>query len=129
MALTPEQMDGRFGEAWAGDVPNGSHVNLVIGRRGSPTGAAIAAAMGAVGVGHAPLIVCLGAGNPVRPITIMRNKTTLTSGEDDLALATWGAAQIGVGQGVLDALHDGFLDREQVDEVALLVAVWVDPRA
>src|SRR3954468_17486454 len=121
MSLTPEQMDGRFGEAWAGEVPNGSHVNVVIGRRGSPTGAAIAAAMGSVAPGHAPLIVCLGAGNPVRPITVMRNKTTLVSGTDRLALITWGAAQLGVGQGVLDAVHDGLLDRDASDEIALLV--------
>jgi 5,6,7,8-tetrahydromethanopterin hydro-lyase len=120
-------MDGRFGEAWAGDSPNGTHVNLVIGRRGSPTGAAIAAAMGAVAPGHAPVIVCLGAGNVVRPITVMRNKTTLTSDDDQLTLITWGAVQLGIGAGVLDAVHDGFFDRDALDEIALLVSVWVDP--
>jgi hypothetical protein len=35
-----DDVDGRFGEAWAGTAPNGSHINLVIGRRGSPTAAA-----------------------------------------------------------------------------------------
>ena len=35
--MTPEEMDGRIGEAWSGDAPDGSHINLVIGRRGSPT--------------------------------------------------------------------------------------------
>ena len=35
-------MDGRIGEAWAGEVPNGSHINLVVARRGSPTAAAAA---------------------------------------------------------------------------------------
>ncbi len=34
-----EQIDGRFGEAWSGDVPNGSHINLVLAWRGSPTAA------------------------------------------------------------------------------------------
>ena len=32
-----DEVDGRFGEAWAGTSPDGSHLNIVIGRRGSPT--------------------------------------------------------------------------------------------
>src|SRR5919201_1976795 len=32
-----DRVDGCFGEAWAGAVPDGSHVNLVFARRGSPT--------------------------------------------------------------------------------------------
>jgi formaldehyde-activating enzyme involved in methanogenesis len=47
-----DDVDDRFGEAWAGTAPNGSHVNLVIGRRGSPTAAAAAAAMADVRPGH-----------------------------------------------------------------------------
>ncbi|MDX6526579.1 MAG: hypothetical protein QOI43_2090, partial [Gaiellales bacterium] len=42
--------DGRLGEAWSGTVPNGSHVNLAIGRRGSPTAAAIVGQAGATAV-------------------------------------------------------------------------------
>jgi formaldehyde-activating enzyme len=40
---------------------------------------------------------------------------------------TWGAAQLGIGQGVLDAVADGLL--EATDELSVLVAVWVDPTA
>jgi 5,6,7,8-tetrahydromethanopterin hydro-lyase len=40
---------------------------------------------------------------------------------------TWGAAQLGIGQGVLDAVADGLL--EATDDVLVLVAVWVDPNA
>ncbi len=42
---------------------------------------------------------------------------------------TWGAAQLGIGQGVLDAVADGLLPPESVDELILLAAVWVDPDA
>ena len=122
-----DELDGRFGEAWSGNVPNGSHINLVVARRGSPTAAAAAGAMAAVAPGHAPFLLCLGAGNLVRPVTVVRNKTPIDS--EELALVTWGAAQIGIGQGVCDALADGFLDEELVDELVLLVAVWVDPQA
>ena len=40
---------------------------------------------------------------------------------------TWGAAQLGIGQGVLDAVADGLL--EATDDILVLVAVWVDAAA
>ena len=121
--------DGRLGEAWAGDVPNGSHINLAIGRRGSPTAAAIIGQAGTTTPGHLPLYVCLGAGNPVRPITVFRNKVTIDELDSAAALMTWGAAQLGVGQGVLDAVADGLLPAALIDELVLLTVVWVDPAA
>ena len=43
---------------------------------------------------------------------------------------TWGAAQLGIAQGVLDALADGTARRRRAaDELVLLVALWVDPAA
>jgi 5,6,7,8-tetrahydromethanopterin hydro-lyase len=120
-----EDVDGRFGEAAAGTSPNATHINLVIGRRGSPTAAAAAAAMGDVRPGHAPVLLCLGAGNLVRPATVVRNKTTIES--EHVGLLTWGAAQLGIGQGVCDAVEEELIPLEHVDDVVLLVAVWVDP--
>ena len=123
-----DSLDGRIGEGWSGEVPNGSHINLVLARRGSPTAAAAAAALAGPRPGHVPILVCLkGAGTPVRPATIMVNKVTIES--DALARMTWGAAQLGIAQGVLDAVADGLLDAEDTSEVLLLVAVWVDPEA
>jgi 5,6,7,8-tetrahydromethanopterin hydro-lyase len=120
-------LDGRIGEAWAGEVPNGSHVNLVIARRGSPTAAAAVGALGNPRPGHAPFLVCLGAGALVRPATIVVNKTTI--GDDDLARLTWGAAQLGIAQGVLDAVADELIDPAEAADLVLLVALWVDPAA
>jgi 5,6,7,8-tetrahydromethanopterin hydro-lyase len=121
--------DGRLGEAWSGDVPNGSHVNVAIGRRGSPTAAAIVGQAGSTTTGHMPIYVCLGSNNLVRPVTVFRNKVTIDDLGSPFALITWGAAQIGVGQGVLDAVADGLLPPAMVDDLVLLAAVWVDPAA
>ena len=44
-----DELDGRIGEGWGGVSPNGSHVNVVLARRGSPTAAA------AIGDVRAPL--------------------------------------------------------------------------
>jgi 5,6,7,8-tetrahydromethanopterin hydro-lyase len=123
-----DPIDGRIGEAWSGEVPNGSHINLVLARRGSPTAAAAAGVLASPRPGHLPILACLkGAGTPVRPATIVVNKVTIES--DDLARMTWGAAQLGIAQGVLDAIAEGLLDAQEAADVILLVAVWVDPEA
>jgi 5,6,7,8-tetrahydromethanopterin hydro-lyase len=121
--------DGRLGECWSGDVPNGSHVNVAIGRRGSPTAAAIVGQAGSTTPGHMPIYTCLGSNNLVRPVTVFRNKVSIDDLGSPFALITWGAAQIGVGQGVLDAVADGLLPPAMVDDLVLLAVVWVDPAA
>lgn len=123
-----DPLDGRIGEAWSGEVPNGSHINLVLARRGSPTAAAAAAVLASPRPGHLPILACLkGAGTPVRPATIVVNKVTIDG--DGLARMTWGAAQLGIAQGVLDAVAEGLLDAVEAADVIVLVAVWVDPDA
>lgn len=122
-----DPLDGRIGEAWSGEVPNGSHVNVVLARRGSPTAAAAAAALASPRPGHVPFLVCLGPGNLVRPATIVVNKSTIES--ETLGRITFGAAQLGIAQGVLDAVADGTLDAAEAGEVVVLIALWVDPEA
>src|SRR5437588_10875717 len=122
-----DPLDGRIGEAWSGDVPNGSHINLVIARRSSATAAAIASALASPRPGHVPYLVCLEPGTLVRPVTVVVNKSTL--GDETLNRMTWGAAQVGIAQGVLDAVSEGLVEPGEVDSVQFLVALWVDPRA
>jgi len=55
----------------------------------------------------------------------MMNKATALT--DRHQTITWGAAQLGVGQGVLDAVADGLI--EATGDLVVLVAVWVDPDA
>jgi 5,6,7,8-tetrahydromethanopterin hydro-lyase len=125
--LDLDWIDGRIGEAWSGAAPDGSHINVVVARRGSPTAAAAVTALAVPTAGHAPVVVCLGAGNMVRPATIMTNKATAL--EELHQRITWGAAQLGIGAGVMDVVEDGTIPAEQAAEVVLLVAVWVDPAA
>ena len=117
-------MDGLIGEAWAGESPDGCHVNVVLAERGSATAAAAVGALANPSAGHTPFLVCLGPGNVVRPATIFVNKTTIDS--DTLGRLTWGAAQLGVGQGVLDLVADG---RLPADGVVVLAVVWIDTAA
>jgi 5,6,7,8-tetrahydromethanopterin hydro-lyase len=123
----PNELDGRIGEAWSGEVPNGSHVNLTLARRGSPTAAAAVAALASPRPGILPYLACLSPGTLVRPVTIVVNKVPL--GEPRLDRITWGASQLGIAQGVLDAVADGVLDADDADDLVVLIAVWVDPAA
>lgn len=122
-----DPLDGRIGEAWSGEVPNGSHVNVVLARRGSPTAAAIVGALASPRPGHLPFLACLEPGTVVRPITVIVNKSTLEG--ETLPRITWGAAQLGIAQGVLDAVAEGILGQDEASEIVVLVAVWVDPAA
>ena len=127
--MTPDELDGRIGEGWSGVKPNGSHVNVVLARRGGATFAAAISMFAQPSPGHTPVLVCVGPEEaqyePVWPPTLMMNKATAASETHETV--TWGAAQLGIGQGVLDAVADGLL--EPTDELAVLVAVWVDPTA
>jgi 5,6,7,8-tetrahydromethanopterin hydro-lyase len=119
--------DGRIGEAWSGEAPNGSHINVVVGKRGSPTGAAAALALASPRPGHVPFLAAHSHNQIVRPVTVVVNKSSLDG--ERLSRLTWGAAHLGIAQGVLDAVAEGVVDAEEAAELVLLVAVWVDPEA
>ena len=110
--MTPDELDGRIGEGWRGEAPDGSHVNVVLARRGSPTAAAAVSMLAHPAPGHTPVLVCVGERpqdyEPVWPPTLMMNKATAT--DDRHQTLTWGAAQLGVAQGVLDAVADGLIE-------------------
>jgi formaldehyde-activating enzyme len=124
-----DELDGRIGEGWGGTAPNGCHVNVVLARRGSRTAAAAVSMLAHPSPGHTPVLVCVGetqqAYEPVWPPTLMMNKATAT--DERHQTITWGAAQLGIGQGVLDAVAEGLVEATQ--DLIVLVAVWVDPGA
>jgi formaldehyde-activating enzyme len=124
-----DDLDGRVGEGWSGEAPNGPHVNVVLARRGSPTAAAAISMLAHPSPGHTPVLVCVGPTQaeyePVWPPTLMMNKAT--AHESRHQTMTWGSAQLGIGQGVLDAVADGLL--EPTGDLLVLVAVWIDPAA
>jgi formaldehyde-activating enzyme len=127
--MNVDDLDGRIGEGWGGEPPNGSHVNVVLARRGSPTAAAAVSMFAHPSPGHTPVLCCVGPTQqeyePIWPPTLMMNKATaLDEGHQTI---TWGAAQLGIGQGVLDAVADGLV--EASGDLFVLVAVWVDARA
>src|SRR4051794_512235 len=122
-------IDGLIGQGWGGRAPDGVHVNVVLARRGSPTAAALLTAFASPSPGHTPVLVCVGPDQPsyeaVVPPTVMMNKATAT--EERHQTMTWGAAQLGIGQGVLDAVADELVAADL--DTLVFVAIWVDPAA
>ena len=55
-----EELDGRIGEGWGGLSPNGCHVNVVLAKRGSVTGAAAISMFTNPKPGHSPVLCCVG---------------------------------------------------------------------
>jgi len=125
-----EHLDGRIGEGWGGNPgPNGCHVNLVLGVRGSHVSAALLGTLTTPSPGHTPIMVVVGESQdsyePVWPPTIMINKATAL--EERHQTITWGAGQLGIAQGILDAVAEDLLPAE--GDVVVLVCVWIDPSA
>jgi len=119
--------DIEIGESFVGEGAEAAHVNTVLGPREGPVGAAFATALATPSAGHAPYVVVLQPGLPVKPPTLFVNKAAIAG--DAHARLTWGAAQAGVAGGVADAVADGLVARERLDELVLIAAVWVDPAA
>ena len=124
-----DKLDVAIGEGLGGVGPNGSHVNVVLARRGSPTAASAISMFAHPSPGHTPVLCCVGPSQqeyePIWPPTLMMNKATAL--DDRHQTITWGAAQLGIGQGVLDAVADGLI--EATGDLLVLVSVWIDSSA
>jgi 5,6,7,8-tetrahydromethanopterin hydro-lyase len=116
-----------IGEGFAGEGAEAAHVNTVLGPRDGPAGSAFATALATPSAGHTPFVAVLRPNLPVKPPTLFVNKAALAG--DAHAALTWGAAQAGVAGGVADAVAEGSVPRERLDELVLIAAVWVAPAA
>ena len=120
--------DTQFGESFIGEGPDAAHVNTVLGRKGGPVEAAWTTALATPRQGYAAFVTVIRPGLAVKPLTLFVNKAELAAGTEHARL-TWGAAQAGVAVGVASAVADGIVPVAQVDDLLLIAAVWVDPRA
>jgi len=117
----------QIGEAFIGEGVDAAHVNTVLGERDGPVGTAWTTALATPRAGHVPFVAVVRPGLAVQPMTLFVNKAAIEPGRHgDL---TWGAAQAGVAAGVGDAVAEGVVDRARVHDLALIVAVWVNPAA
>ena len=119
-------MTPQYGEAFVGEGANAAHINTVLGLRDGPVGQAWATSLATPSEGHTRFVVVRGPNDPVSPFTLFVNKATI-DGERHAQL-TWQAAQAGVADGVDAAVAAGTITGD-LESLALIVAVWVDPNA
>ncbi len=116
-----------IGESFIGDGVNAAHINVVLGHRAGPVGTAWASALASPSAGHAPFVAVAQPGVPVVPPTLFVNKAAIAGPAH--GNMTWGPAQAGVAKGVGQALEGSVIDGNDVDDLVLIAAVWVNPDA
>lgn len=99
-------------------------MNTVLGNRDGPVGTAWATALATPRAGHASFVVVARPNMPVKPPTLFVNKAEIRG--DQHGHLHWGAAQAAVARGVLEAVADGTIPPGEVENLALIAAVWVD---
>lgn len=122
-------IDGKFAQGWGGLAPNGVHVNVLLAARGTPTAAAITTAFTSPSEGFTPVLVSLGETQQsyvtLNPPTVIVSKSAAVPGLPETLI--FGAAQVGIAQGVLDTAAAGLVAADQ--ETIILVSLWIDPAA
>ncbi|GAA4491877.1 formaldehyde-activating enzyme [Microbacterium panaciterrae] len=123
-----DDIDGRFAQGWGGTAPNGVHLNVLLARRGSATAASITTAFTAPRPGFTPILACVGESQrdyvTVNPPTVILSKSFAEEG-GMVETMVFGAAQVGIAQGVLDVVAQGAIAADQ--DTLVFAALWIDP--
>jgi 5,6,7,8-tetrahydromethanopterin hydro-lyase len=106
--------------AWSAAEPE-----VVIGELDGPVGYAIANLIGDQAKGHSKVFAILNSDVMVRPTTVMVSKVTVKSGKYTNILM--GTVQAAIAHGVLDAVRAGDIPKRKVDDLGIIVSVWLDP--
>jgi bifunctional enzyme Fae/Hps len=116
-----------IGEALVGEGDEVAHIDLLIGDKRGPVGEAFAQSLSNLSAGHTPLLAVIRPNLPPKPHTVIVPKVTVRNMED--AGKIFGPAQSAVAKAVADAVEDGIIPREVVDDWVVVVSVFIHPNA
>jgi 5,6,7,8-tetrahydromethanopterin hydro-lyase len=111
------------GESLVGEGAEVAHVDLLIGSKEGSVGQAFAAALVNETEGHTNLLAVVTPNLPAKPDTIMTNKVTI-KGERQ-AVQLFGPAQAAVARAVVDSVSEGVISRSDVDDLCIVVSVFI----
>ena len=111
------------GEALVGDGNEVAHIDLLIGPKDGPVGQAFAAALLNQKEGHTNLLAVVAPNLPAKPDTLMANKVTIKGATQ--AVQMFGPAQAAVARAVVDSVRDGVIPADQVDDLCVIVGVFI----
>jgi 5,6,7,8-tetrahydromethanopterin hydro-lyase len=111
------------GESLVGEGNEIAHIDLVIGSKTGPAGQAFCNALASQKEGHSTLLAVVAPNLPAKPDTILFNKVTIKGAKQ--AVQMFGPAQAAVARAVVDAVGEGTIPRAQVDDLVVLVGVFI----
>ena len=106
--------------AWSAAEPE-----VVIGELDGPVGYAIAGLIGDQVKGHTRVFAILNSDVQVRPTTVMVSKVTVNS--EKYTNILMGTVQAAIAHGVLDAVRAGDIPKTKVNDLGIIISVWLDP--
>ena len=130
MSETREDGSGNaylIGEALIGEGNEVAHIDLMIGDKSGPVGDAFASGMCNLSAGHTPLLAVIRPNLPPKPHTLLVPKVTVKNMED--AGKIFGPAQAAVAKAVADAVEEGMIPKEKIDEWVIIASVFIHPKA
>lgn len=116
-----------IGEALIGDGDELAHIDLLIGDKEGPVGQAFANGLSNLSVGHTPLTTVIRPNLMTKPATLIIPKVTVDN--LDGASKVFGPAQTAVGRAVADAVEEGYIPKDIVDDIVINVSVFIHPDA
>ena len=115
------------GEALVGEGDEVAHIDLLIGDKEGAVGQAFATGLSTLSMGHTPLLAVIRPNLPPKPFTLIVPKVTVKNLED--AGKIFGPAQAAVAKAVADAVEEGFLPKEKIEDWVVIVSVFIHPKA
>ncbi len=115
------------GEALAGDGNEVAHIDLLIGDKDGPVGAAFASALARQSKGHTNLLAVLAPNLAVKPSTVMVTKVTIEGMKQ--AVQMFGPAQSAVAKAVADSVEAGVIRKDQAEQMVIVCGVFIHPAA
>lgn len=117
----------RIGEALIGSGNEVAHIDLIIGDKEGNAGAAFANGLTSLSLGHTPLLSVIRPNLMTKPATLIVPKVTVSCLED--ADKVFGPAQTAVARAVADAVEEGIIPEEKVEDLVVIVSVFIHPEA
>ena len=111
------------GESLNGDGNELAHIDLLIGSKSGPVGTAFANAFVNETNGHTNLLAVVTPNLAAKPDTVITNKVTI-KGEKQ-AVQLFGPAQAAVARAVVDSVAEGVIPKDQVDDLCIIVGVFI----
>ncbi|NVM35672.1 MAG: bifunctional 5,6,7,8-tetrahydromethanopterin hydro-lyase/3-hexulose-6-phosphate synthase [Candidatus Lokiarchaeota archaeon] len=116
-----------IGEALIGEAPNLAHIDLIVGSKDGPVGISFANALSTPSKGHGGLLAAIRPNLLSKPISLIVPKVTISDMED--ANKIFGPAQAAVAKGIADAVEEGLIPMNKLDEWVIIASVFIHPEA